>query len=459
MKQPAFVLAMGIIGGVALASWIPLPFSALLAACACWRYPLLALGTALGICRIVTSPLAPSDADLSVLGGKEQTVEGTIVSFPEYRQEYQQFVVQGSAKGKAGKTLVRTDPFSELLPGDRVAVTGFLDPPRDSGDFDYKRYLAKDGIHSITYRAEVTKRGSRRTLQRFFYGVRKAWVRQTERTFSEPSAGFMLGILIGERSTLSDEHIRAFKRTGTTHILALSGFNISVIIAAIVGVLGRKPAALTASLVLIGGFVLLVGPSSSVVRAALMGSFLLIGQLLGRPQMAIYVTIVTAAGMLLVQPHALRYDLGFDLSFLATLGILWLEPDIRKRLTTIPEPAKEVISTTLAAGVSTAPLIVLVFGTVSPVSPLANLLVVPFIPVLMLGGFIAVMLSFISPLVAVLPAFLTSAVTTRLLGGIIWLGDLPGASVSFAGGKVLAAAMVTGLACSVVLWLKSSRYA
>lgn len=453
------MLALGVIAGVAAASWLPVWLAFGLAAAACCRSLPLAIGMAIGAYRIMLSPLVPPEADLADLAGRERTVRGTIDSFPDYRQKYQQFVVEGTAEGKEGRTLVQTDPLLEFSPGDRVAVTGLLTEPRNFEGFDYRSFLAKDGVHSIMRRADVSIEGSERTLARTFYAIRKRWVLQTERTFPEPAAGFSLGILIGERSTLSDAHIAAFRKTGTTHILALSGFNVSIIITAIIWVLGRKPAALTASLGLIAAFVLLVGPSATVVRAALMGGFLLLGQLFGRPQVAMYVAVITAAAMLVMQPHALRYDLGFDLSFLATLGILWLEPDIRRHLTRIPELARGIVSATFAAGVTTAPLIALTFGTASLVSPLANLLVVPAIPLLMLGGFVSVMISFVSSELAALPAALTAAATVRLLGGIGWLAGLPAASVTFAELKGIAAILLSVVAAAGIFQLKRPRHA
>ncbi|HEY8108791.1 MAG TPA: ComEC/Rec2 family competence protein [Patescibacteria group bacterium] len=431
MKQPALLLASGVIIGVALASWLPAAVAVGMGLVLLGWRPLAALGVAIGALRILVSPLDPPVSDLVTVAGTERTILGVVDSFPEHRGEYQQFVVTGETMGRNGRTLVRTDPFSELSPGDRVSVTGQLTEPKADDEFDYRSYLAKDGIHSILRRADVRVEGSHLTVSRLFYAVRRTWVRQVERTFPEPTAGFMLGILIGERSTLSDAHIEAFRRTGTTHILALSGFNISIIITAIVWVLGRKPAALVISLLLIACFVLMVGPSASVARAALMGGFLLLGQLFGRPQAAMFATVLTAAGMLLLQPHALRYDLGFDLSFLATLGILWLEPGIRTRLPWVPDSVSGIVSGTLAAGITTAPLIALTFGTASLVAPLTNLFVVPAIPLLMLGGFVGTAISFVLPGVAAWPAVLVAAATELLLAGVERTAALPVASVSF----------------------------
>ena len=454
MKQPALLLTLGVIAGVASGAWLPTSFGYGLVLLSLWRWPMLVIGIGIGLWRILLSPLVPPENDIATLAGREADLSGVIDSFPDQRREYQQFVVEGTAENHAGRVLVQADPLLEFMPGDQVTATGLLTAPRVSDDFDYRSYLAKDGIHSIMRRAEVSVKGTTWSHQRFFYSIRRAWVGQVERTFPEPTAGFILGILIGERSTLSDAHLEAFRRTGTTHILALSGFNISIIIAAIVWMLGRKPAALVTSLLLIGSFVLMVGPSASVVRAALMGGFLLLGQLFGRPQLAMYAAILTAAGMLMIQPHALRYDLGFDLSFLATLGILWLEPDIRERLLFVADAVRGIISATLAAGLTTAPLIALTFGTASIVAPLANLVIVPVIPLLMLGGFVSVALSFVTPELAQFPALVTAMVTNCLLGIIEYLSAVPLASVTFSHSRTAVAGLLIACTAGCIVWLK-----
>ena len=131
MKQPALPLALGLIAGVAAASWLPVGLAFGLAVCASFRGMWLAAGMAAGIWRIMASPLVPPESDLASAAGGERTVRGTVDSFPDYRQEYQQFVVQGVlADGSAtGRTLVRTDPLLEFSPGDRVTATGLLTVP------------------------------------------------------------------------------------------------------------------------------------------------------------------------------------------------------------------------------------------------------------------------------------------------------------------------------------------
>ncbi|MEX1113302.1 MAG: ComEC/Rec2 family competence protein [Patescibacteria group bacterium] len=431
MKQPTFILAAGFVLGIAVASWLPLllliPFGLISLV---MRAPALAVGLGLGAARLVSVPLEPPVDDLSVLAGNRMEVRGTVVSFPEQRDGYQQFVVRGAAAETRGKALVRADPFLEIAPGDRVLVSGRIKLPEPVDDFDYRSFLAKDGIHSIVPYAHVGVTGHERTVKRVFWSLRRAWVGQLQRRFPEPTAGFLLGILIGERSHLSDKLVEAFRRTSTTHILALSGFNVSIIVAAIVAVLGRRPPALIAALGFILCFVLLVGPGASIVRAALMGGFLLVGQLLGRPQLATYAVVVTAAAMLAVNPHALRYDLGFDLSFLATLGILWLEPGISGRLPWLPTSIRGIVSATIAASIPAVPVIAASFGTVSLVSPVANLLVVPMIPWLMLGGFIGTMLSLVPGPFALLPVLVTVWSAELLLAAVIGLSDMPLAAVS-----------------------------
>ncbi len=433
-----------------MVSWLPTVW--VLVVCAVsllLRAPLVAVGLAFGGIRLLSAPLEPPPDDLVALAGQTVEIRGSIVGFPEQRDGYQQFVMEGRSGVFHGKTLVRTDPLLAATPGDEVTLSGSLKAPEPSPDFDYRSYLAKDGIHSLTSYAEVSVIGRERTLTRLFWSLRRTWVSQLERQFPEPTAGFLLGILIGERSSLSDGLIEAFRRTGTTHILALSGFNVSIIVAGIIAVLGRRPPAVIVALAFIAGFVFLVGPAASIIRAALMGGFLLLGQLLGRPQLATYAAIITAAGMLAINPHALRYDLGFDLSFLATLGILQLEPGLNDRLPRLPDGIRGIVAATLAAGLVTAPVIAASFGSVSLVAPIANLVVVPMIPWLMLGGFVSTVLSFVGEPVAALPALLTAWGTVLVLEAVTALAEMPLAAVSVEAAKGPVAA---GLAviCGIV---------
>lgn len=465
MKQPAILqCAIGFTGGVLAGSFfaLPLAFGAVGLAAAVLalktrRFPGLMLASAaLGVWRIAASPLVPPPDDIAALAGKSIKAEGTVVSFPVNKGDTQKVVVELSADGRRGQTLVSLSPYPSLRPGDQVRVSGRLQQPAQFDGFDYRAYLARDGIHSVLYRAKLDVTGRNPSLTSRLYDVRQTFQRRLQELFPEPSAGFLLGILFGERAGMPEELQTAFQRTGTTHVLALSGYNISILIAVIVRLLGRRPAVLWLSFVFIAAFVLMVGPDAPVLRAALMGSFLLLGQMFGRPQVAALACLVTGAAMLAWNPWSLRYDLGFDLSFMATLGILRFEPAVRERLTKLPALLREPLSATVAASLPTAPLIALSFGTVSLISPVANVVIVPLIPYLMLAGFMISSLGLLSPVAATPPAAIAGWFVDRLLGTIGWLSELPLASVQLEHAKPLLAGIT--LAVCVVAMFRLRRH-
>lgn len=216
----------------------------------------------------------------------------------------------------------------------------------------------------------------------------------------EPEGGIVLGIVLGERGGISRDLRTAFAVTGTTHILAISGFNMTLVAAATTMALrGRVPAAVTAivTVLSVGAYSVLVGPQPSVVRAALMAAVGSIGLALGRPGVAANALGAAVALMLLVDPRALD-DVGFLLSVSATAGLIAWERAVRVRLARLPSWMAEGLAATIAASTPTIPIVAAVFGRISLVSPVANLFAVPlFAPIMVFGAATAVTGALASP--------------------------------------------------------------
>lgn len=191
------------------------------------------------------------------------------------------------------------------------------------------------------------------------------------RLLPEPHAGLLAGILFGTKSMISGELYEALVATGTLHIAALSGMNITILESLIGGallpVVGRRIASVV-TMVFIILFVWFVGPSASVVRAAIMGSMALIAVIFGKQNWSILSYVLTVGTMLLVKP-AWAGELSFQLSALATLGIILFGSRQQGNV------VKDNFHLTLAAQVFTIPLILLTFHRISIVSPLTNLLI------------------------------------------------------------------------------------
>lgn len=209
----------------------------------------------------------------------------------------------------------------------------------------------------------------------------------------EPESGIVLGIVLGERASIPRDLKLAFAVTGTTHILAISGFNMTLVAAAATALLRhRVRPAVTAivTVTAVAGYTILVGPQASVVRAALMAAVGALGLALGRRGLAANALGGAVVTMLVIDPLAIE-DAGFLLSVSSTAGLIALDRPVRERLERFPGWIREGLSSTVAASIPTLPLVAAIFGRISIVSPLANLIVVPlFAPIMVFGAVTAV---------------------------------------------------------------------
>lgn len=422
MKQPAIILCtVGFSLGTGIASWRPgwvgviigLGVGALylgmsrIPSASAW----LTVAILLGVLRISVQPLAPPDS-ISGWTKRTQELELTVTAVRSQRVDSQQAV----ARITGGPLVLLTLPgYPAVAPGDVIKTKGKPKPPGNFSGFDYRSYLAKDGIHLTLYLRYFGIDRSEQTVSRSFFKLKQRLLAAVSSRVSEPGGSFLQGILLGDRSGIPDSLAESFRRTGTSHVLALSGYNISIILGMVVAVLGRKPLMVALAILTVGLFVLLVGPSPPVLRAALMGSLLILAQTLGRPALAVRICLITAAMILVLTPWALRYDVGWQLSFLATLGILWMAGPLADRMRRLPGVLREPLAVTVAAGLFTAPIIALTFGTTSLISPLTNLLVVPLIPWLMLGGTLTAATALLVPPLSLMVAVPTDWLTRLTL--------------------------------------------
>ena len=219
-------------------------------------------------------------------------------------------------------------------------------------------------------------------------GVRADLARPLRLLVPEPESGILLGIVLGERASVSSDLAHAFAVSGTTHLLAISGFNMTLVGAAVaLGLRGRarpvmRAAATVAAIV---AYSLLVGLGASVLRAALMASVASCGLASGRRAATANALCVAVTAMLFADPAAIG-DLGFLLSATATAGLVLWQAPLAARLSRLPGALREGFATTLAASAPTLPIVAAAFGRVSLVSPVANLVAVPLFPPLMLMG-------------------------------------------------------------------------
>ena len=301
-----------------------------------------------------------------------------------------------------GKILVSADLYPEFFYGDFIEIYGFLIPPAEFEGFSYKNYLSLYNVYSVIYSPSI-KRISGGGGSPFFAGlflVKDIFEERINELFPEPMASFTAGLLTGSRKGIPDDLMKSFNITGLTHIIAISGYNISLIIFFVSSFLSKSSRKLKVPVII--GFVVLftlfVGASPAVVRASIMGIVAVLALSLGRQSLVLNALLISAFIMVLLNPNVLLYDVGFQLSFLATLGLIITGERIKKIFSFLPDcmGIREGIAMTLSAQIFALPIILLNFERLSIISPLANLLIVPFIPFAMLFGFAAVILSCIN---------------------------------------------------------------
>jgi len=344
---------------------------------------------------------------IKLLNEKGRVVlEGIIDEEPDDRPENQRIVVEvdkiaGFGEMARGKVLVVINKYPKYEYGDRLEIAGYLKSPENfltetGAEFDYKSYLAKDGIYSIIYYPEtkLIEKGLGNPVKNFLYKIKSALGKGLSRVLPEPQASLAKGLILGERATIPKKLTDIFNVVGLTHIIALSGFNITIIAEAIRKVFNwlmvRRNFSFWLTIGFIIAFVLMTGASASIVRAGIMGILIVLARKEGRLYDIRNALIFAGALMMYLNPKILRFDLGFQLSFMATLGLVYISPLLEKYFQWLPKKfdLRSIGTATLSAQLAVLPLILYSFGRVSFISPFVNLLVLPFIPLAMLLGFL-----------------------------------------------------------------------
>ncbi len=461
--DPVFIFILGFAGGILVSSFIFLsPLISLLI--------LVVGGAVLAAERIQNRKISREVLLLSLLiisfslGSLRYAVKdfhevlvpsktGVVVSEPEDRDNVRRFVFRADN----GERVLVSAPLYHLVQyGDAVKVKGKLEKPgiiedEDGGrNFDYGQYLAKDDIYyTLSFaNVEIVSSGQGNPIKAALFKIKRNFVEQAKAILAEPYASLLMGLVVAGRDSLPKDILEEFRRAGVIHIVVLSGFNITLIANFLKKLfqglflrLGwvRFPAG--PALVSVFGvvlFVVMTGGEATVVRAAIMALTVIVAGLFGRNYSASRALLAAGFIMLLENPKILVFDPSFQLSFLATLGLIYLVPVVTQwvngwNLYGIEIPKKrgvrEILAQTLSTQIAVLPLLVYSMGDVSLVSLPANLLVLLVVPWTMLFGFIAVIVSYPSVIIAWPIIFITHWLLSWILFVSHTLGSLPFATI------------------------------
>jgi len=445
-SQVFFRILLGFLFGVALASFFNIPKEIWLAGIVIimlifalsWRknwghifFALALLAFVLGGFRAqgfsadksILSPFADQKFSVTVRGYISDEVENKGIT-QNFSFTAKKIKVPGLILDAQEKILITTEGYPKYEYGDFIEMEVSLKKPQKLDDFDYPSFLARDGIFTTASFPTIKNiepgdlvgsvEKSKIYAFSLIFKVKDKFEASIQKSISEPNASFINGILLGSRSEIPQELKDNFSKTGLTHILAISGYNITIIAAMVSWIFLlflRRQTAFWFSVIAIFLFTILTGASASVVRASIMGVLILTAFNVGRLYDSRIALALAAGVMVWFNPFILRFDAGFQLSFLATIGILYVVPVIKRYTKNIPElfNFKETAIITISAQLMVLPLILFYFNKFSIMAIPVNLLVLPIIPFTMLFGFMAGI------------AGLLSSVAGVAVGSIAWL--------------------------------------
>ncbi|PIS39549.1 MAG: hypothetical protein COT33_01345 [Candidatus Nealsonbacteria bacterium CG08_land_8_20_14_0_20_38_20] len=444
---------LSFIGGIFLNSFLPvgalakagLAILGILFISVLWRYKNFAvigfciLFLVAGIWHYQTAEFKNLNNDLIKLNDLEQkiTLIGTVSGEPDIREKSVKLTVQ--PENINGKVLVTANRYPEYQYGDKLKITGKLKTPLEFEDFNYKDYLKKDGIYSVMDWPKIAPlerekyRGPTPVIYAKTLEFKNKLRESIYQNLSPPQSSILGAIILGDKRKISEEWKNKLNIAGVRHITAISGLHVtiltSILMTLLIGLGLWRQQAFYFAIILITFFILMTGLQPSAIRAGIMGGLFLLAQYLGRMSASSRVIVFAAAIMLVQNPLLLKLDVGFQLSFLAILGIIYLLAIFRDWLKFIPwENPKSILAMTFSAYLFTLPILIYNFGYVSFIAPITNILILPSLPFIMglglisgLGGIIFQPFGWISSW----PCWL---LLTYLIKIVDWLSSFPWSS-------------------------------
>lgn len=348
-----------------------------------------------------------------VTDGQELSYTTTILSQPQEQGAMLRFTTSYS-------NIFGSIPITVTVPA--TTAVSYGDVVRISGKVKV-RLLAKNYVaNSISFAGiEAKPKGSRNVLAVADF-LRQKIMKNYAQYLPQTASSLLSGIVLGVKQPFSQEFQKALQTTGLMHVIAASGMNVTLVASFLLGIfgkfLGRRMSIFTTSGALFF-YCLLAGLQPSIVRATVMSLLSLSAQLFGRQYTGWYALVLTGGGMLLVSPELL-FDVGFQLSFAATAGILFIRPIIPKVFF-----LSDDIATTIAAQLATIPILLLSFGQYGLLSILVNALVLWMVPILMVLGGVGALIGLLIPIIGALFIWLSYPLLLLFENMVLFFGKVP----------------------------------
>ncbi len=350
----------------------------------------------LGMLRYEVGSIQNANLDKSL--ERRSQFEAVIVQEPDERENYTKYV----ADVGGSKILITANRFPEFKYGDKIKISGVLKKPGNISDFDYQAYLAKDDIYYEMFypSMDFISAGNGSWLKQQMFALKDKFLSALNKAIPEPYASFMGGLTIGAKKSIPQKLQDDFKTVGVIHVVVLSGYNITIVADTIMKGLSFLPKFFgvgfgAAGIIL---FTLMTGASATAVRASIMALLAILARTTGRVYEITLALFMTGFLMIMQNPKILRFDTSFQLSFLATLSLIYLSPKLKEKFSFITEKwqLREIVASTVSAQIFVLPLILYKMGNLSLVALPVNFLILAFIPATMFFGFLTAGVGMIS---------------------------------------------------------------
>ncbi|GEM_PF-71854 len=407
---------------------------------------IMAIALLVGIARFDMADVQPP-AFFENQTNKTISLQAMIVDEPARNASQTKLIVETKSSSAANVGIVvfskieqKSGDGKEFHYGDEIEMTGKLQKPANfmtdqDMEFDYVNYLRKDGIFYTMKdpQIEILSSDHGNPIKRALFSWRERFDEAIDRAIPAPESIVEGGIIIGERYAFSEQLRQIFMDTGTIHIVTIGGYHVTLVAQWMMKIFSFLPkfAGTGMGIVSIFLYVIATGGAQTSIRAGIMATLALFASATGRMYASGRALILAAVVMILMNPFVLVYDVSFELSFMATIAIIFLSPQIERYFNWIRwKWLREIVAITSSMYMFALPFVLYRIGNLSLVSLPANLAVVPLMPITMIAGFVTGFAGIVSPILAVIPGQIATSFLYLQIAAVAFLAHIPFAAVA-----------------------------